>query len=62
MGERLAKHDVTPDLILSCPAGRALTTAEIIPKNLDYKLKDVVVDDRLYAGAVDDLLKVIKAA
>jgi hypothetical protein len=24
---------------------------------LDYKLKDVVVDDRLYAGAVDDLLK-----
>ena len=29
MGKRLAKRDVTPDLILSSPARRALTTAEI---------------------------------
>jgi len=52
MGKRLAKRDVTPDLILSSPARRALTTAEIIAKKLDYKLKDILVDDRLYAGAV----------
>ena len=51
MGKRLAKRDVKPDLILSSPAKRALTTAEIIAKKLDYKLKDIVVDDRLYAGA-----------
>jgi phosphohistidine phosphatase len=48
-----------PDLILSSPAIRALTTAEIIAKKLDYKLKDIVVDDRLYAGEADDLLNVI---
>jgi phosphohistidine phosphatase SixA len=60
MGKRLAKRDVTPDLTLSSPARRALTTAEIIAKKLDYKLKDIVVDDRLYAGAADDLLKVIQ--
>jgi phosphohistidine phosphatase len=60
MGKRLAKRNVTPDLILSSPARRALTTAEIIAKKLDYKLKDIVVDDRLYAGAADDLLKVIQ--
>jgi phosphohistidine phosphatase len=59
MGKRLAKRDVKPDLILSSPAKRALTTAEIIAKKLDYKLKDIVVDDRLYAGAVHDLLNVI---
>ena len=59
MGKRLAKRDVKPDLILSSPAKRALTTAEIIAKKLDYKLKDIVVDDRLYAGAVNDLLNVI---
>jgi phosphohistidine phosphatase len=40
MGERLAKRDVKPDLILSSPAMRALTTAEIIAKKLEYKLKD----------------------
>ena len=59
MGKRLAKRDVKPDLILSSPARRALTTAEIIAKKLDYKLKDIVVDDRLYASAVHSLLNVI---
>ena len=59
MGKRLAKRDVKPDLILSSPAMRALATAEIIAKKLDYKLEDIVVDDRLYAGEADDLLNVI---
>ena len=59
IGERLARRDVKPDLIVSSPARRALTTAEIIARKLDYKLKDIVVDDRLYASAVDDLLNVI---
>jgi phosphohistidine phosphatase len=60
MGERLAKHDVKPDLILSSPALRALATAEIIAGKLDYKAKDIVVDERLYAAAPDDLLEVIR--
>jgi phosphohistidine phosphatase len=59
MGERLAKRDVKPDLIVSSPATRALATAQIIARKLDYKLKNIVVDDRLYACAADDLLKVI---
>ena len=60
IGERLAKRDVKPDLILSSPAMRALTTAEIIAKKLDYRRKDIVVDDRLYAVGADDLLDVIR--
>ena len=59
MGKRLAKRDVKADLIVSSPAMRALMTAEIIAKKLDYKLKDIVVDDQLYAGEADDLLNVI---
>jgi len=59
MGKRFAKRDVKPDLILSSPAMRALATAEIIAKKLDYKLKDIVVDDRLYASEADELLNVI---
>jgi phosphohistidine phosphatase len=59
MGKRLGKRDVKPDLILSSPARRALTTAEIIAKKLDYKLKNIVVDDRLYAGTAHGLLDVI---
>jgi phosphohistidine phosphatase len=59
MGERLAKREVTPDLILSSPAKRALKTAQIIAKKLDYKLADIVVDERLYATGAEDLLQVI---
>src|SRR5271167_2257420 len=59
MGARLATQDVKPDLILSSPAVRAFATAQIIAKKLDYKVKDIVVDERLYAAAPDDLLEVI---
>ena len=59
MGERLAKRDVKPDLILSSPALRAIRTAEIIAKKLDYRRKDIVVNERLYAVEADDLLEVI---
>ena len=59
MGERLATHDVRPDLILSSPAVRALATAEIIARKLGYKVKDIVVEERLYAAAPDDLLEVV---
>jgi len=59
MGRRLAKREVKPDLILSSPARRALTTAEIIAKKLNYKRRDIVVDDRLYACAVRDLLNIV---
>jgi phosphohistidine phosphatase len=60
MGERLAKRDVKPDLILSSPAVRALSTAEIIAEKLNYRRKDIVVMERLYAAEVDDLLDVIR--
>jgi phosphohistidine phosphatase len=59
MGKRLAKRDVKADLILSSPASRALATAQIIAKKLAYQRKGIVVDDRLYPGAVDELLRII---
>src|SRR5215471_3792472 len=61
MGKRLAKERVELDLIMSSPAVRALTTAELIAKELDYSIKDIVVDKRLYAAAADDLLAIIQA-
>ena len=42
MGERLAKRQVRPDLILSSPARRAFSTAEIIAKELNYRAEDIV--------------------
>jgi len=59
MGKRLAKCKVKPDLIVSSPARRALSTAEIFANELDYKAKDIVVDARLYATEAETLLGVI---
>src|SRR4030095_15853185 len=60
VGKRLAKLRVKPDSILSSPAARALKTAKIIAKKLDYKRRNIVVDDRLYAVEADELLVVIR--
>jgi phosphohistidine phosphatase len=59
VGEELAKRVAKPDLILSSPARRALTTAETFAKKLDYRRKDIVVEHRLYAATPDDLLAVV---
>ena len=44
----------------SSPARRALTTAEFIAKELGYKTKDIVVEERLYESSPDELLDVIR--
>ena len=61
MGKRLAKRGVKSDLLLSSPALRALTTAQLIAAEIGYKRKSIVVDDRLYASSAHVLLGVIRA-
>lgn len=61
MGKRLADRKVRPDQIMSSPAVRALTTAQLIADELGYERKDIVIDDRLYASSADALLAVIHA-
>jgi phosphohistidine phosphatase len=59
MGERLAKRDSNPDLIVSSPALRALATAQLVAKELGYPRKDIEVDERVYQSDVQTLLDVI---
>lgn len=61
MGERLTDRGVDPDLLVSSPALRALTTAQLIADEIGYQRKDIVVDERLYASNPDNLLAVIRA-
>jgi len=60
MGKRLAKRHVKADLILSSPARRALATAKVIAESIDYKRTRIVVDERLYPGAADEILNIIQ--
>ena len=60
MGNRLAKCDVKVDLVVSSPALRAVTTAELIARELGYKASNIVIDERLYDSSPAELLKVIR--
>ncbi|MGZ5655824.1 MAG: SixA phosphatase family protein [Caldimonas sp.] len=60
MARRWASRHAKPDLVVSSPALRALATARIVAEGLDYKRKDIVVDDRLYAATADALLEVVE--
>ena len=61
IGKRLARRDVKPDLLMSSPALRALTTAQLLADEMGCARKDIVVDDRLYASSVDTLLAITRA-
>ncbi|HKX43412.1 MAG TPA: histidine phosphatase family protein [Burkholderiaceae bacterium] len=60
MGKRLARRDVKPDGLVSSPALRALTTAQLIADEIGFKRQDIAVDERLYESSVDGLLAVIR--
>jgi len=61
MGQELASRGVQPDLIVSSPAVRALTTAVLVGKELDYEPRDIEVNDQIYAAGKRDLLEVVQA-
>ncbi|CAG2155796.1 hypothetical protein LMG31506_05505 [Cupriavidus yeoncheonensis] len=61
MGKRMAGRKSKPRLIVSSPAVRALTTAQLIADQIGYAYQDIVIDDSLYASSVVNLLAVVHA-
>ncbi len=60
MGKRLAKRGLIPDLMLSSPANRALTTCKVIAKALDYPIEAIETDEDIYHACVNTLLNVVQ--
>lgn len=52
---------VTPDLIITSPAIRAISTALIFARNLDYNFNNIVIKQELYDTSVKDYLSVLHA-
>ena len=57
MGRRMAAQGHRPELIVSSPANRALSTARNIAKELGYEDADIVTDEALYFGSMQDVLE-----
>ncbi|MBN1979870.1 MAG: histidine phosphatase family protein [Anaerolineae bacterium] len=60
MGERLAKREIAPDLIISSPATRAMATAEIIAQEIGHPEEEIRADERLYGASAFELLEIIQ--
>jgi phosphohistidine phosphatase len=62
MGKRLKEKQIAPDLLLSSPAKRALSTAKRIAVALDYPKEKIKTDQALYHADEDEILNVIRSA
>lgn len=60
MARRLLKVPPRPDLLISSPATRALTTARIFADEAGIKTQDLAIDAKIYDASVDTLLKVVR--
>lgn len=60
MARRLEDRGIFPDLMLSSPAKRALTTCQTIAEALDYPQKAIEISEKLYHAGEDGLLNVIQ--
>jgi phosphohistidine phosphatase len=60
MAKRLKEREITPDLLLSSPAVRAIETCRHIAKVLEYPLGKVKTEPRLYHADEDTLLLIVK--
>lgn len=59
MAIRLASHTVQPQQLVSSPAKRAITTAQIFAEHLAVPVSDIQTDNRIYEALPDTLLQVI---
>jgi len=59
MGLWLKKQNIAPDLIISSPATRALSTAEIICKALGISAQTIQTDKLIYQASLADLNRVM---
>jgi phosphohistidine phosphatase len=60
MGRRLARRDIRPDLILTSPAERAMSTAVHYAAQLGYPLANIRMHPDQYAATVPRLLSLLQ--
>lgn len=61
MGKRLRKKNVVPDLMVSSPAERAITTCYHIAREIGYPEHKITTDKNLYHAEDTQLLSIIQA-
>jgi phosphohistidine phosphatase len=61
MGQALVKRDIHPNLLVSSPAVRALSTAVLVARELGYERDHIQIEPAIYQADLDTLLSVVRA-
>ena len=59
MGEWIGEQKFVPDLIISSPAKRALTTSEIVCEAMELSLDTIQTEESIYEACLADLHQVL---
>lgn len=59
MGKRLKEKAIAPDLMLSSPANRAITTCREIASVLGYDESRIKTDKRIYHASEEELINIL---
>jgi len=60
MGQKLHEKGISPDLIISSPAFRAISTARRIGRELAYDLKSIRCESAIYEASNNQLVELIR--
>jgi phosphohistidine phosphatase len=60
MAKHLAKMGVKPDVVISSPAVRAITTALEFAEKTNYPDSKIIIEDKIYEAGLFDLLDLIR--
>jgi len=59
MAKVLSQQGFSPDLLISSPANRAVTTAKFFCEYLNFHFKNVKIESKLYDATSDEIMEVI---
>jgi phosphohistidine phosphatase len=59
--QKIKENNISPDMIISSPANRALHTALITARELEFPVEKIVLDSRIYCKSEDEILQIIKS-
>lgn len=60
MGKRLKEKNLAPDLVITSPANRALTTCTIISEMIGFPSERIQTDRAIYHASEEQLLYIVK--
>jgi len=61
ISQKIKDRKIVPDLMISSPAVRAISTALIVGRELNYPPEKIVIDSGVYGDSEEEILEIIQS-